>query len=161
MLPLRRTLCFAFIPLFFVTLSPSQSYAQMFSFPSIPLANRSPYLNAWYTSPNSSQPLTQSWPGFWNKLVRSLYHVITSRCLNFVFTQSFLGWAGKIRVDNITYQWLGADLKPPFTGNITNIQVTPTRSIFTMKTGPMNVTVTFLSPIEVRGLANSFLRYFS
>ena len=34
--------------------------------------------------------------------------------------------------------------------NITNIQITPTRTIFVMRVGPMNITVTFLSPIEVR-----------
>ena len=35
------------------------------------------------------------------------------------------------------------------TANVTDIKITPTRSIFTLQTGPMNVTVTFLTPIEV------------
>ncbi|KAL1944830.1 hypothetical protein VTO73DRAFT_2450 [Trametes versicolor] len=125
----RRPLSFAWLFSFVTTLSPSQSYAQMFFPASIPLANRSPYLSAWYTSTNGSQPLTQSWPVFWDQ-------------------PGILGWAGKIRVDNLTYAWMGGDTQAPFSGNISNVQVTPTRSIFTMQTGPMNVTVTFLSPIE-------------
>ena len=32
----------------------------------------------------------------------------------------------------------------------TNVQITPTRSIFVMQAGPMNITITFLSPVEVR-----------
>ena len=35
--------------------------------------------------------------------------------------------------------------------NVTNSQITPTRSIFVMQAGPMNMTITFLSPVEVRG----------
>ena len=34
--------------------------------------------------------------------------------------------------------------------NVISVQITPTRTIFVMEAGPMNVTVTFLSPIEVR-----------
>ncbi len=33
---------------------------------------------------------------------------------------------------------------------LTNIQVTPTRTIFNITAGPIDLTVTFLSPIEVR-----------
>ena len=36
---------------------------------------------------------------------------------------------------------------------VTNIQVTPTRTIFVLHAGPMNVTVNFLTPIEVRDSA--------
>ena len=65
-----------------------------------------------------------------------------------------MGWEGRIRVNGTTYQWLGDDSGPLGTdgiANVTNIQITPTRSIFVMQTGPMNVTITFLSPVEVRG----------
>ena len=64
--------------------------------------------------------------------------------------QSILGWAGKIRVDGATYNWMGADIGPPQNANVTNVQITPTRSIYTMEAGPMNFSITFLSPIEVR-----------
>ena len=60
-----------------------------------------------------------------------------------------MGWAGKIRVNGTTYKWLGAD-NTGIAANVTNIQVTPTRTIFVLHAGPMNVTVTFLSPVEVR-----------
>lgn len=63
--------------------------------------------------------------------------------------QSVMGWAGKIRVDGTTYKWLGNDSNLGTPANITNIQFTPTRTIFVMTAGPMNVTVTFLTPIEV------------
>ena len=61
-------------------------------------------------------------------------------------------WAGSIRVDNISYSWLGVNAprtNPNLTLPVTNVQITPTRSIYVMTAGPMNITVTFLSPIEV------------
>ena len=48
-----------------------------------------------------------------------------------------------------TYQWMGHD--GAGIANVTNIQITPTRSVFVMQAGPMNITITFLSPVEVRG----------
>ena len=62
-----------------------------------------------------------------------------------------MGWAGKIRVDNTSYAWLGNDTAQSGlnVSTVTNVQITPTRSIYVMRAGPMNVTVTFLSPIEV------------
>ncbi|OSD07070.1 hypothetical protein PYCCODRAFT_1464180 [Trametes coccinea BRFM310] len=58
-----------------------------------------------------------------------------------------LRWAGKVRVDNQTYAWMGEDYSSKLV-NATGLQITPTRSIFFMQAGPMNITVTFLSPIE-------------
>ncbi|KAI0335017.1 DUF1793-domain-containing protein [Cubamyces sp. BRFM 1775] len=107
----------------------AQSPVQTFFPAAIPLSIRSPYMSVWLQSVNGSTPLSQSWPLFWG-------------------LQSTIGWAGKIRVDGQTYAWLGGDDNPPSVANITNVQVTPTRSIFVMQAGPMNVTVTFLSPIE-------------
>lgn len=52
-----------------------------------------------------------------------------------------------MRIDNTTYQWLG---EPGFTpANLTNIQLTPTCTIFEMQAGPVNLTITYLMPIEV------------
>ncbi|KAL7281458.1 hypothetical protein ACG7TL_004773 [Trametes sanguinea] len=73
--------------------------------------------------------MSHSWPAFWG-------------------LQSIMGWSGKIRVDGQTFAWMGADQAPPNVTNVTNVQLTPTRTIFTMQAGPMNVTITFLSPIE-------------
>ncbi|KAM5540219.1 hypothetical protein V8D89_006038 [Ganoderma adspersum] len=60
-----------------------------------------------------------------------------------------VSWAGRIRVDGTTYQWMGSD-PSGISGNtnVTNIQITPTRSIFVMQAGPMNITITFLSPVK-------------
>ena len=63
--------------------------------------------------------------------------------------QANMGWSGKIRVNGTTYQWMGKN-GTSISANVTNVQITPTRSIFVMQAGPMNVTVTFLSPVEVR-----------
>jgi hypothetical protein len=50
-----------------------------------------------------------------------------------------------IRVDDTTFQWSG----PIGTAtNLTNITITPTRTIITVMAGPMMVNVTYLSPIE-------------
>ena len=70
-----------------------------------------------------------------------------------------MGWSGKIRVNGTTYKWMGAD-GAGIAANVTNVQITPTRSIFVMQAGPMNVTVTYLSPVEVRGFPfrNGILR---
>lgn len=59
-----------------------------------------------------------------------------------------IGWQAMIRVDNQTYQWLGASNVAPAV-NLTNTQVTPTQTVFTFSAGPANLIVTFLSPIEV------------
>ena len=45
---------------------------------------------------------------------------------------------------------MGVGQSPPNVATVTNVQITPTRSIYTMKAGPVGLTVTFLSPVEVR-----------
>lgn len=61
---------------------------------------------------------------------------------------------GFIRVDGSTYRILGNnyDMSGAVGGtgcNVTYSEVTPTRTIQTVQAGPINVTLTFLSPIEV------------
>ena len=63
---------------------------------------------------------------------------------------SIMGWSGKIRVNGTTYKWVGMD-GTGTPANVTNVQITPTQTIFVMRAGPMNVTVTYLSPVEVCG----------
>ncbi|PIL35889.1 hypothetical protein GSI_01549 [Ganoderma sinense ZZ0214-1] len=58
-----------------------------------------------------------------------------------------MGWTGKVRVNGTTYKWMGQD-GAGTPANVTNIQATPTRTIFVVQAGPMNVTITFLSPVE-------------
>lgn len=57
-----------------------------------------------------------------------------------------------MRVDGLTYSLMGQYDAKNETANFTDMKVTPTRSIFYLQAGPMNVTVTFLTPIEVKGL---------
>ncbi|KAK7675988.1 hypothetical protein QCA50_021064, partial [Cerrena zonata] len=91
----------------------------------LPLAIKSPYLHGWTSRPN----LNNSWPMFWN--------------------QDNLGWEGLVRVDNQAYQWLGNSPGiNPVIANVANMQITPTRTIYTYTAGPAQLTATFLSPIE-------------
>ena len=57
-----------------------------------------------------------------------------------------------MRVDNMTFSFLGAVVPEIINGtvNITSLTVTPTRTIVTGQAGPMQVNLTFLNPIEVR-----------
>ena len=64
------------------------------------------------------------------------------------------GWSGFVRIDGATYQWLGgsgtgipgSDLHLAV---VTDIEVTPTRTVYTQQAGSMKLVITFLSPIEV------------
>lgn len=82
----------------------------------------------------------------------SLSHlVVTSELEHHSSLQSLLGWQGAIRVDNITYSWMGYEpVLLNHTANVTDVQITPTQSVYLMEAGPVNLTVTFLSPVEVR-----------
>ena len=118
---------------------------------SIPLSVRSPYLNIWLNSTAGAPTIGNSWPRLWLEQVRSLYAIDLQ--VGFELTahaiQSIIGWDGRIRVDGTSYRWMGSDGASD-AANLTSFQITPTRSIFVMEAGPMNFTVTYLSPIEVR-----------
>ena len=63
-----------------------------------------------------------------------------------------LGWSVLVRVDGLTYSFLG-DVHPNLyngTVNFTSIAITPTQTAVTAQAGPMQVNLTFLNPIEVR-----------
>ncbi|KAI0712927.1 hypothetical protein C8T65DRAFT_726919 [Cerioporus squamosus] len=73
---------------------------------------------------------------------------------------AIIGWAGAIRVDGVTYSWMGDNgAEWNNTATVVNIQITPTRSIFDMQAGPMNITVTYLSPIEPSDLINQSIPF--
>jgi hypothetical protein len=68
-----------------------------------------------------------------------------------------LGWSVLVRVDGLTYSFLGDEGQPgPGQGilngtvNLTNVAVTPTQTVVTGRAGAMQVNLTFLNPIEVR-----------
>ncbi|KAH9942459.1 uncharacterized protein BXZ73DRAFT_88030 [Epithele typhae] len=110
-------------------LARAQGPVQSFFPAAVPLSVRSPYLSVWLNTQSTSPPASDSWPAF-------------------QATGGIYGWAGKIRVDGTAYAWLGADRIPANQSIVNNVQITPTRTIYVMQAGPMNVTVTFLSPIE-------------
>ncbi|KAL2129393.1 hypothetical protein VTI74DRAFT_7851 [Chaetomium olivicolor] len=94
--------------------------------PAVPLAVRSPYLNAWLQG-GAGGILPGSWPRHW--------------------TGSILGWQGLVAVDGVTYNWLGAAPGPAHANQV-SLEYTSTKSIFTFDLGSKVVmTVTFLSPV--------------
>ena len=75
-----------------------------------------------------------------------------------------IGWTVFVRVDGLTYWFLGFETG---TGNVTvpngvpttatggavdftNLVITPTQTVIVAQAGPMQVNLTFLNPIEVR-----------
>ncbi|KAG6880384.1 hypothetical protein C0992_007795 [Termitomyces sp. T32_za158] len=122
--------------------------AAPFNPPSVPLAVRTPYLSAWLPQ-GAGAALNDVWPTFW--------------------TGQILGWAGFVKVDGTAYSFLGTPNVPGATyikatqkslqvcvilnsqvqNFMTKRQFTATQSIFVLSAGPVDVTVTFLSPVEV------------
>ncbi|KAI0696707.1 hypothetical protein BC835DRAFT_1414100 [Cytidiella melzeri] len=73
----------------------------------------------------------------------------------FYQASAILGWAGLIRIDNETIKWLGDPSMPAGLNRsvLENIQLTPTRTIMNLTAGPIDLQVTWLSPIEPSDLA--------
>ncbi|KAF7304072.1 hypothetical protein MIND_00638700 [Mycena indigotica] len=105
---------------------------QTFFPPAVPLAVRSPALNTWLDTRGGGNPMT-TWPNFWND-------------------QHIDGWAGYIRVNGVAYHWLGSPV-PGKAATWVSTSITPTRTILNIIAGPMDLNVTFLSPIEPADLA--------
>ena len=63
-----------------------------------------------------------------------------------------LGWSVLVRVDDLTYSFLGDVNSNLYNGtvNFTSIAITPTQTMVTAQAGPMQFNLTFLNPIEVR-----------
>ena len=55
-----------------------------------------------------------------------------------------------VRVDNITYSFLGDATLVDGSVNLTNVVISPTQTKLTAEAGPMQCNLTFLNPIEVR-----------
>lgn len=95
--------------------------------PSIPLAVRSPYLSTWLPATE----LTAATPQFWFGSAR--------------------GFAGLARIDGQLYAWGGqpqVNGAAPTTMTQTSVDVTATRSIFTLEAGGVQLVAEWLSPIE-------------
>ena len=95
--------------------------------PSVPLAVRSPYLSTWLPATE----LTAAVPKFWYGGNR--------------------GFAGLIRIDGHLYAWAGrAEVRGARVRAMTqtSLQVTATRSVFTLSARGVELTAEWLSPIE-------------
>ncbi|KAK0616291.1 hypothetical protein B0T14DRAFT_434788 [Immersiella caudata] len=95
--------------------------------PAVPLAVRSPYLNAWLEGGDTQCILPGQWPKFW--------------------TSQTQGWQGLVQVDGKTYTWMGA--APGFDhAKQVSLHYTSTKSEFVFDVdGKVHLTVTFLSPV--------------
>ncbi|KAH8993654.1 hypothetical protein EDB86DRAFT_2830153, partial [Lactarius hatsudake] len=108
--------------------------AQQTFFPAaIPLAVRSPYLSCWDHTTNGTN-LGNLWP-------------TTSD------PSQILGWSVLVRIDRLTYSFLGSvpgGNGGPLNGtvNFTDTVITPTQTVIAAQAGPMQVNLTFLNPIE-------------
>ncbi|KAK4164467.1 hypothetical protein QBC43DRAFT_352959 [Cladorrhinum sp. PSN259] len=106
--------------------------------PAVPLAVRSPYLNAWLQG-ETGCILPGTWPRHW--------------------TGNIVGWQGFVSVDGEVYNWMGAAIGPPAVKQI-SLEYTSTRSIFTFDVnGHVTLTVTFLSPVYPDDLDRQSLQF--
>ena len=97
--------------------------------PAVPLITRSPYVSTWVTN---NPPGSGSWPSFWNGNTKAL---------------TIMAY-----VDGKAYLLMGLPKGVPNNATQTKLQITPTRSIYTMQCGGASVTLNFLSPIEANDL---------
>jgi hypothetical protein len=120
-----------------VTINPTgvRPHAQTLAFtpirpPSVPLITRSPYVSTWLNG--DTAPAT--WPGFWTGTIKAI--------------------TGMASIDGSAYLFMGAPggIPPTTAMTQTQLQVTPTQSIYTFTGGGVTLTVDFLSPIEATDL---------
>ncbi|THH06365.1 hypothetical protein EW145_g4138 [Phellinidium pouzarii] len=107
----------------------------------VPLAVRTPYLSCWLAQ-GPGAALNDVWPSFW--------------------TNTILGWAGFVRVDNIVYSFLGAPAVQGATFSKAvqkSMEFTATQSTFVLTAGPVDLTATFLSPVEPKDLVRQSLPF--
>ncbi|KZV67101.1 DUF1793-domain-containing protein [Peniophora sp. CONT] len=107
---------------------------------SVPLAVRSPYLSVWLPQ-GEGTALNGAWPTFW--------------------TGSILGWAGYVKVDGTAYIFLGAPSGVDGTRKAVqkSVSFTSTQSQFVLTADRVDITVTFLSPIEPKDLVKQSLPF--
>jgi hypothetical protein len=94
--------------------------------PAVPLAVRSPYLNTWV----AADQLAGTWPSFWTGRTTAM--------------------TGIARIDGTAYTFMGDPNVPGLIRGMTQRQltVTATRSVYVLEAGGVELTLTFLSPVE-------------
>ncbi|KAJ7781099.1 hypothetical protein B0H16DRAFT_1710344 [Mycena metata] len=107
---------------------------------SIPLAVRTPYLSAWLAQ-GEGAALNDAWATFWTGMI--------------------VGWAGFVKVDGVPYVFMGTPSVPAAFSKATqkSSQFTSTKSIFVLSAGPVDLTVTFLSPVEPNDLVKQSIPF--
>ncbi|KAH9910635.1 uncharacterized protein B0H18DRAFT_1110738, partial [Fomitopsis serialis] len=110
----------------------------------VPLAVRTPYLNTWMYKTKTSDSLNNQLPSFFD-------------------TEQDIGWNCYIRVDGKTYIVFGDNNFPPnytvAVGSLVQTELSPTRTMQTIEAGPLNITLTFLSPIDPSDLIRQSLPF--
>ena len=110
--------------------------------PAIPLAVKSPYLSSWLQAGSDAGNggyLAGEWASFW--------------------AGQITGWTGLIRVDGVTYTWMGAPVGPPVVTQ-TGFEYTSTRSVFQQNVNnTVGITVTFLSTVTPDDLMRASLPF--
>ncbi|KAK0453442.1 hypothetical protein EV421DRAFT_1700907 [Armillaria borealis] len=127
--------------LFFAYVQALDWTATPFNPPSVPLAVRTPYLSAWLPQ-GSGAALNDVWPTFW--------------------TGSILGWAGFVKVDGIAYSFLGSANVPGASfqkATQTGFSFTSTQSTFVLSAGSVELTVSFLSPVDATDLVKQSIPF--
>ncbi|KAF4552872.1 Glutaminase A-like protein [Elsinoe fawcettii] len=109
--------------------------------PAIPLAVKSPYLSCWQLAGSDSGNggyLAGQWSTFWNGQITA--------------------WTGLIRVDGVSYLWMGNPAGNLTLATQTSFEYTSTRSTFTQTVnGQVSVKATFLSPVTPKDYMRSSL----
>ena len=90
--------------------------------PSVPLVAVDPYLSVWSDANNLTDDVTRHWTGAANPLV------------------------SLIRIDGASYRLMGNDPSTVPAFPQTDVQVTPTRSVYDFDNGHVHVTLTFFTP---------------
>ncbi|KAL5508744.1 hypothetical protein ACEPAG_4723 [Sanghuangporus baumii] len=111
---------------------------------SLPLAVKSPYVNAWAPlgfNTTGSAPLSQALPKLWSDV------------------NAHMGWVAAILVDGTPYQLLGGPLANTVNASQQSFVFTPTRSSYVLQAGLVNVTMTFMSPIEAKDIVRQSMPF--
>lgn len=91
--------------------------------PAVPLVTHDPYFSVWSTA---DRP-TDDWSRHWTGAIQAM--------------------AGMVRVDGAPYRLLGTAPASVPAAEMAGLEVTPTRTVYTMEAGAVRVTMTFCSPL--------------
>ncbi len=91
--------------------------------PAVPLVTHDPYMSCW----SMNDHLYDDWPKHWTGRVHAM--------------------CGLIRVDGTPMRFMGAPAAQPAAAEQKSLVVNPTQTIYTFDCGPVDLTVTFTSPL--------------